>query len=149
MPSPTFDPGVTAAHAQCLCGAVQLDAQLPSLWTSHCHCQRCRRAHGAAFVTWIGLDAARCAVRDPQCLLRWHHADDSHAARGFCMHCGSTLFFKSPRWPGELHAVVANFTTPLDRAPQAHTHWETHVDWCAVDPDDGLPRHTSEPADEA
>jgi hypothetical protein len=145
MPSPTFDPDAIAAHAQCLCGAVQLDAKLPSLWLSHCHCQRCQRAHGAAFVTWVGLEAAHCEVRDPQGLLRWHLAE-TQAERGFCTHCGSTLFFRSPRWPGELHVVVANLTTRLDRAPQAHTHWETHVDWCAIDPNDGLPRRRSEDA---
>ncbi len=143
MPSPFFNPAATSAHAQCLCGAVQLDVTLPSLWLSHCHCSRCQRAHGAAFVTWVGLEEAGCTLHDPQHVLHWHHAD-TQADRGFCMQCGTTLFFKSPRWPGELHVVVANFTTPLDRAPQAHTHWETHVDWCAVDPDDGLPRRMSE-----
>ena len=28
--------------------------------------------------------------------------------RGFCAVCGSTLFFRSPGWPGELHAVLAD-----------------------------------------
>ncbi len=145
MSSPSFDPHATTVHAQCLCGAVQLDAKLPSLWLSHCHCQRCQHAHGAAFVTWVGLEAAHCEVRDPQGLLRWYLAE-TQAERGFCTHCGSTLFFRSPRWPGELHVVVANLTSRLDRAPQAHTHWETHVVWCAIDPNYGLPRWRSEDA---
>lgn len=145
MTAPSFDPGATAVHAQCLCGAIQLDAALPSLWLSHCHCTRCRLAHGAAFVTWVGLEESGCTLHDPQGALRWYRAD-TRAERGFCSRCGSTLFFRSPRWPGELHVAVANIDTPLDRAPQAHTHWETHVDWCALDPHDGLPRRMSEDA---
>ena len=27
-----------------------------------------------------------------------------------------------------------------DQAPMAHVFWDTHVDWAAVDPGDGLPR---------
>ena len=60
--------------------------------------------------------------------------------RGFCSRCGSTLFFRSGNWPGELHVVHANLDGPADRAPQAHAYWDTHVDWAAVDPADGLKR---------
>jgi hypothetical protein len=40
----------TAAGA-CLCGGIAFDAALPSKCVAHCHCTRCRRAQGAAFVT--------------------------------------------------------------------------------------------------
>lgn len=142
--TPSFDSTSTHAHAQCLCGAVQLRARLPSLWLSHCHCTLCQRAHGAALVTWVGLDEAGCQIDDRDGVLRWYRSTPP-AQRGFCTRCGTPLLFKSTRWPDELHVVVANFTTPLDRAPQAHTHWETRVAWCAVDPNDALPRHRSEP----
>lgn len=55
---------MTAAQAQCLCGDITLAATLPSLWAAHCHCSLCRRAHGAAFVTWVGMDAP---LRDRRC----------------------------------------------------------------------------------
>jgi len=124
---------------RCLCDAVRFHARLPSRWVAHCHCSLCRRAHGAAFVTWAGFDADACRIEDDHHVLRWY--DSSPAAqRGFCSRCGSTLFFRSERWAGELHIVLANFDGPLDRAPQAHAFWDTHVDWVALDPDDGLPR---------
>jgi hypothetical protein len=28
--------------------------------------------------------------------------------------------------------VLANFDGPVDRAPQAHGYWDTHVDWIAI-----------------
>jgi hypothetical protein len=127
----------TTASGGCLCGAVRFVAGLPSRWVAHCHCTRCRRAHGAAFVTWVGLDAERVELRDPDARLAWHRGEGG-AKRGFCATCGSTLFFRSPRWPGELHVVLANFDAPVDRAPQAHAYWDTRVDWVHVD--DDLPK---------
>jgi hypothetical protein len=116
---------------RCLCDAVSFEARLPSRWVAHCHCSRCRRAHGAAFVTWVGLDADGVALHDPEARLSWYRAAGG-GERGFCSVCGSTLFFRSPKWPGELHAVLANFDGPVDRAPQAHGYWDTHVDWIAI-----------------
>ncbi|NDK39757.1 GFA family protein [Pseudoxanthomonas gei] len=130
---------MTTAHAQCLCGEVKLEATLPSKWVAHCHCSLCRRAHGAAFVTWVGMEAARCVIDDPAQRLRWYQSTPG-AERGFCSHCGTMMLFRSPRWPGELHIALAHFTTPLDRAPQVHAHWDDHVPWASIDPDDGLPR---------
>ena len=130
------------ASGSCLCGAVRFQARLPSKWVAHCHCSLCRRAHGAAFVTWAGFRAEHARILDDQALLHWY-ASTPGAQRGFCTHCGSTLFFRSTRWPDELHVVLANIDTPLDRAPQAHVFWESHVPWADVDPGDGLPRKAS------
>lgn len=130
------------ATGRCLCGDVEFSAQLPSKWVAHCHCTMCRRSSGAAFVTWVGLDETRSDIRDPSDRLRWY--ESSHQAeRGFCGRCGSTLFFRSARWAGELHVTLANFDCPVDRSPQAHVFWDTHVDWLRLDPADGLPRKTA------
>ena len=99
----------------------------------------CRRAHGAAFVTWVGMDATRCVIDDTRQSLRWYASSPS-AERGFCSHCGSMMFFRAERWAGELHITLAHFHDPVDRAPQVHTFWDAHVDWADVDPNDGLPR---------
>ncbi len=125
------------ARGSCLCGAVSFAAQLPSKWVAHCHCTRCRRAHGAAFVTWAGFPSAAVVIDDAQSALRWHTAETG-AQRGFCRHCGSPMFFRSERWRGELHVARALFFDALDRAPQAHVYFDTHVDW--VDIADGLPK---------
>jgi hypothetical protein len=127
------------ARGSCLCGDVQFQLQLPSKWVAHCHCSLCRRAHGAALVTWVGLAADRCNLQDPRKRLHWY-ASTFGAERGFCSHCGSSLFFRSVNWPGELHVALANLHDPVDRTPQAHAYWDDHVAWLALDPDDGLKR---------
>ena len=134
---------MATAHDQCLCGEITLAAALPSLWVAHCHCSLCRRAHGAAFVTWVGMDDTRCVIGDAKRSLRWYESTPG-AERGFCGHCGAMMFFRSERWPGELHIALAHFTTPVDRAPQVHAYWQDHVEWANVDPNDGLRRGTPE-----
>jgi len=133
---------MTPAHGRCLCGDVTFTADLPSLWVAHCHCTMCQRSGGSAFITWVGLDEKSCHIDDPKIRLQWYQSSDK-GGRGFCAHCGSTLFFRSSRWPGELHVTLANFEAPVDRAPHTHAFWDTHVDWVALDPNDGLPRKTA------
>ena len=127
----------TSATGACLCGAVSFTAALPSRWVAHCHCTRCQQAHGAAFVTWVSVDEAKAAIADPDDSLHWYRAPGL-GERGFCSTCGSPLFFRSSQWPGELHVARAAFREPVDRAPQMHGYFDTHVDWVQLG--DALPR---------
>lgn len=125
------------AHGSCLCGAVRFTLRLPTRWIAHCHCTLCQRAHGAAFVTWVSVDAARFALDAEDDALAWY-ASSPQAERGFCRLCGSSLLFRSARWPGEVHVARACIDGPLDRLPQLHGFYDTHVDWFTVN--DGLPK---------
>jgi hypothetical protein len=127
----------TRPRGQCLCGAVKFTAVLPSKWVAHCHCTLCQRAHGAAFVTWVGLESKKVRIAASDGSLRWF-ASPAGGERAFCTHCGSSMFFRSTQWPGELHIARALFNEPIDREPQAHVYYDTHVSWVALA--DGLPR---------
>jgi hypothetical protein len=127
----------SSARGQCLCGAVTFTASLPSKWVAHCHCTLCQRAHGAAFVTWVGMESANVHVAARDRALKWF-ASPGGGERAFCTHCGSSMFFMSSQWPGELHIARALFTEPIDRGPQAHVYFDTHVPWIEVA--DALPR---------
>ena len=129
---------MTTATGRCLCGDLRFEAALPSKWMAHCHCTLCQRAHGAGVVTWVGFEADRVELRDPENRLQWYESTPG-AQRGFCNRCGSTLFFRSERWPGELHIVRANFDTALDREPQLHVFYDSHAPWLPTAAD-GLPR---------
>jgi hypothetical protein len=118
----------SSSRGSCLCGAVTFSVSLPSKWVAHCHCTRCQRAHGAPFVTWVGVEAAEAEIGDQERQLRWYVAREG-GIRGFCGRCGSPMFFKSERWPGELHVARALFLEPVDREPQSHVYYDTHVSW--------------------
>jgi hypothetical protein len=115
----------------CLCGAVTFTATLPSKWCAHCHCSMCRKAHGAGYVTWVGFEQGQVSIGDDSGQLEWYKSSPG-AQRGFCRQCGSTMFFKSERWAGELHIVLACFDDVIDREPQANVCFDTHVEWMPV-----------------
>jgi hypothetical protein len=116
------------AKGSCFCGAVQFTVDLPTLWCAHCHCSMCRRAHGAGFVTWVGVPRGSFhLVAGDEVLTRFQSS--AQAVRSFCSRCGSTLLFESQRWPGEVHVVRANFDTPIDREPSANVYWSDRVEW--------------------
>jgi len=132
---------MASSRGSCLCETVSFTAHFPSLWVAHCHCTRCQRAHGAAFVTWAGFPESQVEV-EGRGELRWFVTSEG-GSRGFCGTCGSPMFFKSERWPGELHIARALFHDAIDRDPQAHVFYETHVPWTLAC--DELPKKFSKP----
>jgi hypothetical protein len=115
----------------CFCGDVSFSAELPSKWCAHCHCTMCRRIHGAGYVTWVGFDSNQLTFDSGQAL-QWYKSSPE-ARRGSCSTCGSNLFFESRQWEGETHVTLASFNETIDRSPQAHAYYQTHVDWMPAD----------------
>lgn len=120
----------------CLCGSVTFEADAPSLFCCHCHCAWCRAAHGAAFVTWVGVADAQFRITG-DATLTWYQSTEQ-SRRGFCGRCGSTLFFASTLAPGEMHITRASIDGPIDLMPEAHVFVEHAVPWLPID--DDLPR---------
>ncbi len=131
---------VKSSSGECLCGALRFRAEWPSIWIAHCHCSMCRRAHGAALVTWVSFLSKQVHIDDPDAMLRWHRSS-LEAERGFCASCGSSLFFRSSNWSDQIHIARANFVDALDREPQLHAFFDTHVDWLEFN--DTLPRKSA------
>lgn len=98
------------------------------LFSAHCHCHWCRRAHGAAFVTWLGVRDATFAITSGADVLRWFQSSEK-SARGFCGTCGTTMFFKSTLAPGEMHVALACIDDAEQFPPKAHVFWEAHAAW--------------------
>ena len=120
-----------------LCGSVKFAATLPSLWCAHCHCHMCQRFHGAPLVTWVGFAEEGFRITVGENTLRWY-ASSPVAQRGFCGDCGSSMLFKSEKWPDEMHVCLPNIQDPIDRQPEGHAHYGSHVDWLELA--DDLPR---------
>ena len=112
----------------CLCGAVRYSIALPPQWVAHCHCSMCRRAHGAAFVTWVGNLRENVRIEQGAELLTSHRSSAA-AQRRFCSRCGSLLFFESTHWPDELHVTLAHLDDPTGIEPVAHAYWKHRVAW--------------------
>lgn len=124
-------------HGQCLCGAVAFRAAPPTLFCAHCHCRFCRLAHGAAFVTWVGVAEDRFTFERGEELVSWHQSS-AQGRRGFCSRCGATMLYVSTLSPGEVHVARAHFAGEIDREPRAHVFFDHRVPWFAVS--DELPK---------
>ena len=120
------------ANGSCLCGAIGFAATLPSKWCAHCHCGMCRKSHGAGYVTWVGFDTGQVSITRGENQLKWFDSSPG-AQRGFCGNCGSSLFFRSERWAGELHIALGCMDDDIDRQPQANVFFDTHVAWMPID----------------
>jgi hypothetical protein len=121
-----------AVNGSCLCGAVHFEVRLPSKWCAHCHCNMCRKAHGAGYVTWVGFESDHFRLVTGDHHLSWFESSNG-ARRGFCSDCGSTMLFESERWPGETHVAMGCIDDPIDRKPQANSFFDAHVDWMPID----------------
>lgn len=127
-----------AIQGSCLCGAVSFKLETPTRFFSHCHCETCRRAHGAAFVSWTGVPDERFEWLSGEDLVTGFQSSH-HATRSFCSRCGTHLLYASIDWPGKKYVPVATLTDPMDREPEDHIHIGDAVGWCELG--DDLPRH--------
>jgi hypothetical protein len=127
----------SAVPGACLCGGVRFRVALPTLFCAHCHCTMCRRNHGAAYVTWIGVARERLTL-DAGAELLARYASSEHGTRTFCTRCGTSLFCENTAHPERVDVPLANMLGPVDRAPQLHAYFDDRAEWTLVE--DALPR---------
>jgi hypothetical protein len=118
----------------CLCGAVAFEFELPTLFAGHCHCTMCQRAHGAGFVTWVGVREGGFVITGGEDTLR-HFKSSSHTTRSFCGRCGSSMFCNSDKHDNVIDITVANLHDDLDREVKAHVYYDCRASWLQIDDD--------------
>ncbi|MEL6640467.1 MAG: GFA family protein [Pseudomonadota bacterium] len=129
-------------RGHCLCGAVQFTLEGPPNWVGHCHCDSCRRASSSPMTTWIGQPNGRWTLtgRRPTVF-----ESSPGQERGFCPCCGSQIYYRSTRYPGELHFYAALLEDPSEVTPTAQFHLDEKIDW--LDDALGLPAEQLEEND--
>lgn len=107
-----------SATGGCLCGGVRYEVDGPLRGVVICHCRRCRRTHGhaAAYTACASADLVLLAAGG----LCWYDADSR--ARGFCGHCGASVFWHQD---GSDRTSIAAGT--LDEPTGLHTIAQIHV----------------------
>jgi len=119
------------ALASCLCGRVRIEVDLPAQKAGHCHCDNCRRAHGAGVWTFATFQANAVRVVDGGDELT-RHLSDVGSTRSFCRVCGTTLLYESPRWPGVVDLSLANFHDSVGAVPGYHAYADRAPGWCPI-----------------
>ncbi len=126
------------SEGSCLCGLVRYRVRGPLGVMDNCHCTDCRKSHGAAFATYLGVSRAR---------LTWHSGENNLAGwstetgtrRDFCRTCGSNILCTVKSEPETVYIPAAVFDTPIHQKPEYHIFVRSRVPWCEIR--DGLPQY--------
>ena len=127
-----------AARGACYCGRVRFEAELPPRFVCHCHCENCRRAHGAAFVTWAGFRTDQVRMTAGADELR-RYRTETDALRTFCGTCGSPMGFEADHYAGGMHLYAATLEDPRNFEPTFHVNYQSKLPWLQID--DDLPKY--------
>jgi hypothetical protein len=125
-------------RSSCLCGAItwEVDGTLERM--SHCHCSRCRKAHGAAFATYAMVPAEGFRIRGDS-LGRWESSPGFY--RCFCGRCGSVV--PGDPFEGTIFLPAGNFDGDPGIRPLAHIFAASKAPWYEIP--DRLPRFDAYP----
>jgi hypothetical protein len=119
MAKPAAAAGI--ASGQCLCGKVAFEIDVPARWAWHDHSVASRRAHGAAYATYVGSWRKRFRIiKGKTAIARYEDRDKT--ARSFCSTCGTPLFYERPRSPHMVNIPRAVFGPHRPPAPLSHRH---------------------------
>jgi hypothetical protein len=123
--------GVSAngVAGQCLCGEVRFEIDFPARWAWHDHSSASRRAHGAAYATYVGSWRSRFRVtKGPSAITRF---EDKAAGtvRSFCARCGTPLFYERTGSPHMVNIPRALFQNRTGRQPRYHIGIEELQEW--------------------
>jgi hypothetical protein len=114
---------------RCLCGAVELEIDFPAFWAWHDHSAASRRAHGAAYATYIGCWRKHARVAKGQRSITHFEDAATGSSRSFCSRCGTPLFYERKCSPHMVNIPRALFTDATGREPRYHVAIEELQDW--------------------
>src|SRR3954467_4515174 len=108
------------AAGQCLCGKVCFEIDVPARWAWHDHSASSRRAHGAAYATYVGSWRKRFRITKGKASITRYEDAKTKTVRSFCAGCGTPIAYDRPRSP---HMVTTpRALSPAPPAPQPLYH---------------------------
>ena len=113
----------------CLCGAVAFESAVPPRRVTHCHCEMCRRAVGAAVATFATFESEQVQWRGD--LARYDSSDVGW--RGFCSTCGSSVCFGYKPRPERIYITVGILDDPNSYPAGFHDYRDARIKWLQVD----------------
>jgi hypothetical protein len=127
MAKPTKAAGI--ARGRCLCGSVAFEIDVPARWAWHDHSAASRRAHGAAYATYVGSWRKRFRVTSGEHDIARFDDVANKTTRSFCKHCGTPLIYERLRSPHMVNIPRALFSDRTGRQPLYHIAIEELQEW--------------------
>ena len=123
-------------RGSCLCGKVRYELDGVPHFINHCHCSMCRKAHGAAFGSFLHADGRGFRWLGDASLVVSYPSSPGNV-RTFCRICGSRL----PVLEAEgAHVIIPAGTLDDDPGvrPVVHIHVAAKAPWFEIT--DALPQ---------
>jgi len=114
----------------CLCGGVRYRLHGRPKPGSDCHCEDCRRASAAPYVTWCTVPSKAIEVLSGE-LRRVSYAD---RLRSFAFCCGTPLFIQDEASSEWIDVTVASLDDPKTFPPEVAIWTEDKLPWVKLDP---------------
>jgi hypothetical protein len=128
---------------RCLCGGVRYRLHLRPTPGSDCHCEDCRRASAAPYVTWCSLPTKAIKVLSGE--IRTISSADR--LRSFASCCGTPLFIQDEVNSEWIDVTVASLDNAEAFRPEAAIWIEDKFPWVKLDPGlPAFPRHRNDNA---
>ncbi len=128
-PAKVRKPASEQARGACVCGAVQVEIDVPAIWAWHDHSAASRHAQGCAYATYIGSWKSRFRLLKGARSLQRFEDPNSGTARSFCRACGTPVLYERPRSPKIVNIPRALFATRTGREPCYHMFLHERADW--------------------
>lgn len=126
-------------RGRCLCGDVTWEVDGTPEFMSHCHCSRCRKAHGAPFATYIAVASSGFRLHGGEHVARWESMPGWF--RCFCRRCGSVV--PGDAAEGRVFVPAGNFEDDIGARPLAHIFTGSKAAWYEIP--DALPQFVTYP----
>ena len=114
---------------QCLCGKVAFEIDVPARWAWHDHSISSRRAHGAAYATYVGSWRKRFRITQGKTAIARYEDKTANTVRHFCAHCGTPICYERARSPHMVNIPRALFSGRTGRQPLYHIAIEQLQEW--------------------
>jgi hypothetical protein len=128
----------------CLCGAVRFRLARVVGPFELCHCSRCRKASGSAFVAGVGVRVEDFEWMSGAELVRVHElplvSEPPPYRVSFCTRCGSPV--PDPPASGFFEIAAGSLDGDPGLRPDKHIYVEHNAPWWRIE--DSLPRFTAE-----
>ena len=127
-------------HGKCLCESVRYEVSGKLGPLGYCHCSQCRRATGAAFKPFAGIERGKFRIESGEGKLLIYGNAANHDAH--CSVCGSFLF-SVVRDGNFVHVNLGALKDKPTLRPTAHIHVGSKAAWYTIA--DDLPQHEALP----
>ena len=120
---------IGVSKGQCLCGKVCFEIDTPARWAWHDHSPASRRAHGAAYATYVGSWRKRFRITKGKTTIARYEDKLTGTVRHFCATCGTPIFYERARSPHMVNIPRALLEGRTGRQPLYHIAIEQLQEW--------------------